>query len=153
MGSAPVGSLLHGLSSRRCPMSTHFLTWWISRLLGLAILSWAFARVGVHCLSLRLLCLGVFPLSLLRLTLNFIRDSALRQMYLHPSVDPSLTRCFGEFPGLGLTLVPDVVVPEADHGCAWSRNLVSNFCPGRGLKRGPYRLMTVNVTTRLRCAP
>jgi len=35
-------------------------------------------------------------------------------MYLHPSVDPSLTHFFGEFPGLGLAVVPDVVVPEAD---------------------------------------
>src|SRR6218665_997143 len=30
------------------------------------------------------------------------------------SVDPSLTHFLGEFPGLGLALVPDVVVPEAD---------------------------------------
>jgi len=32
------------------------------------------------------------------------------------SVDPSLTRFLGEFPNLGLALVPDVVVPEAEHG-------------------------------------
>src|SRR6218665_3038119 len=37
----------------------------------------------------------------------------------------------GEFLGLGLALVPDVVVPEAEQGCAWSRNLDPNFCPGR----------------------
>ena len=30
------------------------------------------------------------------------------------SVDPSLTHFFGEFPGLGLALVHDVVVPEAE---------------------------------------
>ena len=30
------------------------------------------------------------------------------------SVDPSLTHFLGEFPGLGLALVPNVVVPEAD---------------------------------------
>src|SRR6218665_3655454 len=30
------------------------------------------------------------------------------------SVDPSLTHFLGGFPGLGLALVPDVVVPEAD---------------------------------------
>src|SRR6218665_593479 len=43
--------------------------------------------------------------------------------------------CFfflGEFPGLGLALVPDVVVPEAEQRCAWSRKLDPNFCPGRG---------------------
>ena len=32
------------------------------------------------------------------------------------SVDPSLTHFLGEFPGLGLALVPDVVVPEAEQG-------------------------------------
>src|SRR6218665_1854784 len=30
------------------------------------------------------------------------------------SVDPSLTHFLGEFPGLGLALVPDVVVTEAE---------------------------------------
>src|SRR6218665_1788605 len=48
------------------------------------------------------------------------------------SVDPSLTHFIGEFPGLRLALVPDVVVPEAEQGCACSRNLDPNFCPGRG---------------------
>src|SRR6218665_1092756 len=31
------------------------------------------------------------------------------------SVDPSLTHFLGEFPGLGLTLAPDVVVPGRTH--------------------------------------
>src|SRR6218665_618556 len=43
-----------------------------------------------------------------------------------------LTLFLGEFPGLGLALVPDVVVPEAEQRCAWSRKLDSNFYPGRG---------------------
>jgi len=45
--------------------------------------------------------------------LNFIRVSSLRLMYLHPSVNPSLrpTHFLGEFPGFGLALVPDLVVP------------------------------------------
>ena len=34
--------------------------------------------------------------------------------------------------GLGLALVPDVVVPEAEQWCAWSRHLDPNVCPGRG---------------------
>src|SRR6218665_1514920 len=42
------------------------------------------------------------------------------------SVDPSLTHFLGECPGLGLALVPDDVVPEAEHG-AWSRKLDPNF--------------------------
>ena len=34
------------------------------------------------------------------------------------SVDPSLSHLLGEFPGLGMALVPDVVVPEAELWCA-----------------------------------
>src|SRR6218665_3422642 len=48
------------------------------------------------------------------------------------SVDPSLTHFLGGFPGLGLALVPDVVDPEAEQQCAWSRDLDPNFSPGRG---------------------
>src|SRR6218665_643232 len=47
------------------------------------------------------------------------------------SVDPSLTHFLGEFPGLGLALVSDVVDPEAEQGCAWSRNLKPNLCRSR----------------------
>ena len=50
MGSAPVGA--------KCPLTSSL--WWVSRLLGLALVSWAFARVGVHSPSLRLPYLGVF---------------------------------------------------------------------------------------------
>src|SRR6218665_2339664 len=52
------------------------------------------------------------------------------------SVDPSLTHFLGECPGLGLALEPDVVVSEADLGCAWSRNLDPNFCSCRGRTLG-----------------
>jgi len=38
-------------------------------------------------------------------------------------------------------------------GCEWSRNLVSNFWPGRGLNPGPRSLMAANVITRLRRTP
>src|SRR6218665_2376510 len=34
------------------------------------------------------------------------------------SVVPSLTHFVGKFPGLGLAVVPDVVVPEAEQRCA-----------------------------------
>jgi len=44
-------------------------------------------------------------------------------------VDPSLTHFSGEFSGLGLALVPDVVTPEVGQRCAWSWNLDPNFCP------------------------
>src|SRR6218665_2301665 len=61
--------------------------------------------VGLHRLSLRLPYLGVFPgvfpFTLLHLSLNFTRVSSLRLMYLHPSVDPSLIHFLSEFPGIG----------------------------------------------------
>src|SRR6218665_1679162 len=38
------------------------------------------------------------------------------------SVDPSLTHFLGEFPGVGLALVPDVVVPKADSGAHGAEN-------------------------------
>src|SRR6218665_434593 len=40
------------------------------------------------------------------------------------SVDPSLTHFIGEFPGLGLALVPDVVVPVADSGALGAENSI-----------------------------
>src|SRR6218665_1405291 len=43
---------------------------------------------------------------------------------LFHSVDPSLTHFLGEFPGLGLALVPDVEVPEADSGAHGAENLI-----------------------------
>src|SRR6218665_1259071 len=46
MGSAPIGA--------QCPLTSSL------RLLGLALVSWAFARVGVHRPSLRLPYLDVF---------------------------------------------------------------------------------------------
>src|SRR6218665_2163680 len=66
------------------------------------------------------------------LPLDFNRISSLRPTYRNPFGRPFTYSLFGEFPGLGLTLVPDVVVPEAEQRCAWSRKLDPNFCPGRG---------------------
>src|SRR6218665_1947913 len=69
------------------------------------------------------------------------------------SVDPSLSHVLDEFPGLELALGPDVVVPEAEQMRARRRNLVSNFCSGRGLKLhahvGSCSLIAANVITRL----
>ena len=72
MGSALVGiqySLTSSLYRR------------VSWLLGLALVSWAFARVGVHRLCLHLPYLGVFLFSLLHLPLNFICVSSLRLLF------------------------------------------------------------------------
>src|SRR6218665_3511927 len=48
------------------------------------------------------------------------------------SVDPSLLHFLGEFPGLGLALVPRCCGPRGGQRCAWSRKLDPNFCSGRG---------------------
>src|SRR6218665_267388 len=82
--------------------------------MGTGSISWNFAPVGFHLLSRRLPYIGVFPFTLLHLPLNFNRVSSLQLMYLHPSVNHSLTNFLGELLGLGLALVPDVVVPEAN---------------------------------------
>ena len=124
---------LHGLSACRCPMSNHFLTRWVFRLLGWLWYPRLSPVLRSIAFSLRLPYLDVFPFTLLHLPLNFTHVSSLWLMYLHPSVDPSFTHFLGEFPGYGLALVPDLVVPEAEQGCTWSRNLISNFCPCRGL--------------------
>ena len=99
MGSTPVGVQCQFTSS-------------LSEFPGFWDWLWVFARVGVHRLSFCLPYLGVFPLTLLHMPFNFICVSSLQLMYLHTSVDPSLTHFLGEFPGLGLALVLDVVVPE-----------------------------------------
>ena len=101
-------------------MFPHFLTRCVSRLLGLALVSWATARVGVHRLSLCLPYLGVIPSTLLRLPLDFIRVNSLRpirRICTH-SVDPSLPHFLGEFPGLGLALV--------GYPMLWSQRRTSN---------------------------
>ena len=104
-------------------------------------MSWAFVRVGVHCLSLCLPYSGVIPSTFLHLPLDFIRVSSLaygRRICTH-SVDPSLTRFLSEFPGLGLSLVglPDVVVPEAEFN-------QTHIQPIFGLCRGTFPVLSIN---------
>src|SRR6218665_3980356 len=73
-----------------------------------------------------------FPFALICHWISIVFLLYGRRIAMAPSVDPSLTHFLDELPGLGLALVPDVVVPEAEQRCAWSRNLDPNFCPGRG---------------------
>src|SRR6218665_4173380 len=65
-----------------------FLTRRVSQLLGLALMSWAFASIGVHHPSLRLPYL-VFSIRSY-LSLDFNRASSLRPTYRHPFL-PCLT--------------------------------------------------------------
>ena len=59
----------------------------------------------------------------------------------------------GEFPGFGLVLVPDVVVPEAEQGCTWIRNLDPYFCPCQDMNLALVILAAANVSTRPPCTP
>src|SRR6218665_3034644 len=72
-----------------------------------------------------------FPFALICHWISIVFLLYGRRIATH-SVGPSLTHFLGKFPGLGLALVPDVVVPQAEQRCAWSRNLDPNVCPGRG---------------------
>ena len=110
--------LLHGLN-RRCPMPPHFLTRWVSRLLGLALVSWAFTRVGVHRLPLRLPNLSVFLIHSSSLAIEFYSCFFLMIDVSAPIGRPSLTHFLFAFPGWGLAPAPDVVVPEAEKGCCF----------------------------------
>src|SRR6218665_2637762 len=118
--------IILGLNAHRSPMSHLFLTsYWdwlwcpgLSPVLVSITLPFAF---HTWCFPFALICHWISVVFLLY----------GRRIATH-SVDPSLTNFLGEFPGLGLALVPDVVVPEAEQRCAWSRKLDPNFCPGRG---------------------
>src|SRR6218665_274990 len=96
----------------QCPIASslgEFTSYW-----GLALVSWAFARIGVHRPSPRFPYL-VFSIRSY-LTLDFNRVSSLRPTYRHPFGRPFTYSLLDEFPGLGLALVSDVVVPEANSG-------------------------------------
>ena len=103
-----------GLNARRSPMSHLFLT----------IGEFSSYRDWLWCPGLSPVLVSIvlpfafhtwcFPFALICLPLDFNRVSSFRPTYSHPSVDPSLTHFLGEFPGLGLALVPDVVVLVTD---------------------------------------
>src|SRR6218665_500494 len=119
--------IILGFNARRSPMSHLFLLSFPAIGIGSGVLG--FARIGVHRPSLRLPYLMFSIRSFChRISIVFLLYG--RCIATH-SVDPSLTHFLGEFPGLGLARVPDVVVPEAEQRCTWSRKLDSNFCPGR----------------------
>ena len=70
-------------------------------------------------------------------------------MYLHTLVDPSFTDFLGEFPGFGLALVPNFVVPEAEHGVRMKQKSRLKVLLWLGFQLGPCSLMAANITTRL----
>src|SRR6218665_394705 len=113
----------------QCPFSSslgEFPSYWD----WLCMVSWAFARIGVHRPSLRFPYL-VFPFALFCHWISIVFLLYGRRIATH-SVDPSLTHFLGEFPGLGLALVPRCCGPRGGQRCAWNRKLDPNFCSGRG---------------------
>src|SRR6218665_3663818 len=64
-----------------------------------------------------------FPFALIYHWISIVFLLYGRRIATH-SVDPSLIHILGEFPGLGLALVLDVVVPEADSGAHGAGNSI-----------------------------
>src|SRR6218665_54466 len=113
-------------------MAHLFLIRCVPQLLGLALVSWAFTRIGVHRPSLRFpyLVFSICPY----LPFDFNPFSSFFFRIATHSVAPSLTHFLGEFPGLGLALVPDVVVPEAEQRCVLGLKAQSKFLPWPGYR-------------------
>src|SRR6218665_354866 len=105
-------TIILGLNAVGVQCSHLFLTRCVSQLLGLALVSLAFARIGIHRPSL---CLPelLFSISSFCHWISIVFLLYGQRIATH-SVNPALTHFLGEFPGLGLDLIPDVVVPEAD---------------------------------------
>ena len=64
-----------------------------------------------------------FPFALICHWISIVFLLYGRRIVTH-SVDPSLTHFLGEFPGLGLALVSNVVVPEVDSGAHGAENSI-----------------------------
>src|SRR6218665_3627137 len=108
------------------PMSHHFLTRLLVIGTGSGILGYT-ARVSVHRLfPFHLQYLGVFHSLFICHWLSFVFLLYDRRICSH-SIDPSLAD--GEFQGLGLSLVPDVVVPEAEYGVRIKQKSHFKFLP------------------------
>ena len=103
--------------------------------LGLVQVSWATSRVGVQCpspFSLYTFHISVFfhPLFTCH-WISFVFLLYDRRICTH-SIDPSLAD--GEFPGLGLALVPEVVVPGAEPGVRMKQKSRFKFLPWPGFE-------------------
>ena len=114
----PFHQLIRGLSARWCPMSPHFLTKWVSRLMG-----WLWCP-GLLPLLVSIAFPVAFHISVFFHSHFFTyhwrnfhsRFLLYGQRICTQSVDPSLTHFLAKFPALGLSLVPDVVIPEVEQG-------------------------------------
>src|SRR6218665_3688648 len=91
-----------------------------------------------------------FPFALICHWISIVFLLYGRRIATH-SLDPSLTH-FGEFPGLGLALVADVVVPEADNGAHGAENS-TQISALAGVELGCRHLAAADVDTRLPLTP
>ena len=144
--------LLRGLSSRRCPMSLHFLTRWVSMLLELTRVSWAFVRVGIHNLSHFDLHISMFFHSLF-FTCHWISFVLLLYDWCictHRSTLHLLTFSvsFQAWDWLWYLMLWSQRRSTGSRGAHWQKSSFK-FLPWRGLNRGPCSLMAANFTIRL----
>ena len=123
------GSRTFRLNARRSPMFNLFLTRWISQLLGLALVSWAFARIGVHHPSLRLPYF-MFPIRSY-LPLDFNRVSSLRSTYRQPFGRPFTYSLFRWVSRIGTGSGTRCCGPRGGTAVRMEQKIDQNFCPGR----------------------
>src|SRR6218665_3982888 len=71
-------------------------------------------------------CPSTFPsLSILGVIHSLLSTIGVQSCFFFTAdVSPPFTHFLGEFPGLGLALVPDAVVPEADSGAHGAENSI-----------------------------
>src|SRR6218665_2903662 len=126
MGSAPVGVQCTNVQCTLTSSLGEFLGYsdWLWYLgLSLVLVSIAY-RFTFH--------ISVFSRSLFTCHwISFVFLLYGRRICTH-SVDPSLTHFLGEFPGLGLAMAPDVVVPRGGTGVRMEQKSRSKFLPCRG---------------------
>jgi len=142
LGPEPIGV--------QCPLTSsqgEFLGYWDC----MAQVSWATARVGSIAFSpspsiSRCFSIHSSPGSGFNLCFFFTTD-------VSAPIRPILHMLMVSFQVWDWLWYPMLWCQRQIMRCPWGRNLVSDFCPGRGLNLWPRSLMAANVTTRLRRSP
>src|SRR6218665_3452084 len=101
--------------------------------------------IVLYCIALH--CIGLYCIVLYCIVLYCI---VLYCIVLYCIVYPWT---HSPFVSLGLPLVPDFLVPEAERGYTRSINLFSMFCHCPGLNIGPGSVMAMSLNTRLSGSP
>src|SRR6218665_59485 len=122
-----------------------------SQLLGLALVSWAFARIGVHRPSLRLPYLMFSIRSYL--PLDFNRVSSLQPTYRHPFGRPFTYLLFRLVSRLGTGSGTRCFGPRGGTAVRMEQKTRSKFLPWPGYNLGPWHLAAAKFATRLPRTP